>query len=302
MLERILIVVVPLVALVASMAACTSDAGPGSTDDPWTFPDDDAGTRCLSSEHVCDGECVDQLDNLPDNGCARGCGERCVPPPGGTAICTPDGACDFECAEGVERRAGRCECVPETCAALGAQCGTLDDGCGMELDCGACKDGGACNANRCGCEADAAEPNDVPGAAHALGELTDRPASDETFSFGLATATDIDWYKAVIADRFGDGNPSMTVTLGDIPEGATYEIGLRYICDGSGDGGACEGGTVADVGEGEGCVIASTSASAQLGWQAGCDGTNESGTLLIRIRATGDVTSCEPYSLRVQVD
>ena len=35
-------------------------------------------------------------------------------------------------------------CVPKTCVLLGAQCGTVSDGCGATLECGACKVGRVC--------------------------------------------------------------------------------------------------------------------------------------------------------------
>lgn len=46
-------------------------------------------------------------------------------------------------------------CVPRTCASEEATCGTIDDGCGHEVECGSCEApetcGGAGLANRCGC-------------------------------------------------------------------------------------------------------------------------------------------------------
>ncbi len=39
-------------------------------------------------------------------------------------------------------------CVPTTCAARGARCGTIGDGCGTSLDCGTCG-AGVCMANHC---------------------------------------------------------------------------------------------------------------------------------------------------------
>ncbi len=46
-------------------------------------------------------------------------------------------------------------CVPASCEELRAQCGTIDDGCGTELDCGTCEEPEECGAggvpNVCGC-------------------------------------------------------------------------------------------------------------------------------------------------------
>jgi hypothetical protein len=47
-------------------------------------------------------------------------------------------------------KANQCGCTPQTCATLGWQCGSGDDGCGGTLDCGAC-DGGPCNEHSCSC-------------------------------------------------------------------------------------------------------------------------------------------------------
>lgn len=44
-------------------------------------------------------------------------------------------------------------CVPTTCEANGATCGTISDGCGGTLSCGTCGSGQQCLANTCGCDA-----------------------------------------------------------------------------------------------------------------------------------------------------
>jgi len=41
------------------------------------------------------------------------------------------------------------DCAPVTCAALGASCGTWDDGCDGAIDCGACGDGSDCVEGTC---------------------------------------------------------------------------------------------------------------------------------------------------------
>lgn len=40
-------------------------------------------------------------------------------------------------------------CAPRTCADAGAQCGSVDDGCGGTLSCGSCASGTSCNGNVC---------------------------------------------------------------------------------------------------------------------------------------------------------
>lgn len=51
-------------------------------------------------------------------------------------------------------------CVPQTCEQLGAECGTIDNGCGTPIGCGSCADGEACGqddqANTCVCGGESA--------------------------------------------------------------------------------------------------------------------------------------------------
>jgi hypothetical protein len=61
-------------------------------------------------------------------------------------------------------------CVPKSCSGLGAQCGIVDAGCGVAIDCGGCPSGLACGAggaarNQCG----ACAP---PSCAAACGTVT----------------------------------------------------------------------------------------------------------------------------------
>ncbi|AUX44938.1 uncharacterized protein SOCE26_064080 [Sorangium cellulosum] len=68
--------------------------------------------------------------------------------------CLPTGApCDatLPCCSGSSCQSGTCvqDCVPTTCAAVGATCGTVSDGCGDTLDCGSCAAGSTCQAGQC---------------------------------------------------------------------------------------------------------------------------------------------------------
>ena len=47
------------------------------------------------------------------------------------------------------RPAGSPSCTPTTCAAAGATCGTVSDGCGGSLACGTCASGQSCTSNTC---------------------------------------------------------------------------------------------------------------------------------------------------------
>lgn len=82
------------------------------------------------------------------------------PATGGSAGCancggdggTPD-AGGAENSTGGVAGAHAAGCVPLTCEAQGAECGTVADGCGVLLDCGTCEVGlcGAVQDNVCGC-------------------------------------------------------------------------------------------------------------------------------------------------------
>lgn len=68
--------------------------------------------------------------------------------------CLPTGApCDetLPCCSGSSCQSGTCvqDCVPTTCAAQGATCGTVSDGCGDTLECGSCAAGSTCEAGQC---------------------------------------------------------------------------------------------------------------------------------------------------------
>jgi len=291
-----------VLSLVLALAGCASATeGTGGTSSPsWSG---DGGTdSCPWREHLCAWECAPDLPNEPENGCSRGCGEPCAAPDGGTPICTADGLCDFTCAEGMSAAGSRCVCEPTTCEAAGAECGEIDDGCGGTLDCGGCSDGVACVAGSCGCAPDAAEPNDVPAMGFSLGAFSDRPQTTRTYdSWGLGAATDVDWYEAAVSDNFGDGNPTVTVTLSGLPAAGEVSVGVWYHCDSGGDASSCDRGA-ADDSHGHGCVATGGSGQATVVLQTSCSGTDEGGTLLVRVLGESTSQSCESYDLTVDVD
>src|SRR5262249_14092990 len=77
--------------------------------------------------------------------------------------CVPEGqtcrtdhprCCSGVCVQGSKKSFGTC-CTPTTCAAAGANCGMIADGCGGSRDCGTCTlpqtCGGGGTPNVCGC-------------------------------------------------------------------------------------------------------------------------------------------------------
>ncbi len=103
-----------------------------------------------------------------DPSTCRGCCRGGVCQPGSeAAACGLGGtACDDCAVQGRECVAGQCAgappagadagptCVAKTCAQLGKDCGSVDDGCGKSLSCGTCSGGKTCSgggvANVCG--------------------------------------------------------------------------------------------------------------------------------------------------------
>jgi hypothetical protein len=67
---------------------------------------------------------------------------------------TNDSCCSGVCVKSSKKSFGTC-CSPTTCAAVGANCGMIADGCGGTLDCGTCTlpqtCGGGGTPNVCGC-------------------------------------------------------------------------------------------------------------------------------------------------------
>ncbi|MCA9602247.1 MAG: hypothetical protein R3A78_03150 [Polyangiales bacterium] len=260
---------------------------------------------CPRGQHGCDGECVDDTANFPENGCRLGCGAPCA---GEGATCNSDGYCEQGCAAGYENQGGACVCPSgPTCESAGVACGPIDDGCGGTLDCGGCDGDAACVGGQCtgACNADLAEPNDKQESAYALGEFTDSPKSSATWTdFAIDSDIDSDWFVATVKDKFGIttfGNPDVKVTLNDIPAGDVYDLAVWYVCDGGGGGGSCDEGSE-DEGDGHACLANTVGGEAIVKISTSCDGTNESGTAIIRVRASTWTASCNPYTLTVSVD
>lgn len=110
------------------------------------------------------------LDCAPCEGCRPNVCEQRTDTPATRVPGTPDCAkriCQGPCNPGQACIGGECKtcpvpgrdgkgrntladcCVPQTCAELGAQCGTHDDGCGGTVRCGSCASGEVCSSGAC---------------------------------------------------------------------------------------------------------------------------------------------------------
>ncbi len=294
------------------------DAGPGTAGDAAVRTDasSDAGagtdgggradagtTTCPAGQHACGGGCIADLPNTPERGCRLGCGEPCPAPAGGVASCSTAGACGFDCPPPFRVEGTGCVCTPRTCAAAGAMCGALEDGCGETLDCGACGAGGTCRDGVCACAPDAHEPNASNTTATALGSYDDADDPDATFTdFGIDDAGDVDWMRFSITDGTDGGNPRMTLTLDQIPMGNSLQLSAFYACRAGAEASACNSG-LTDNEIGHGCTASSTRTTGTVEIASDCDhlSTDDGGTLYVRVRATAFGSMCSPYRLRLSV-
>lgn len=256
------------------------------------------GGACPTGQHRCGAGCIDDLENLPENGCRLGCGEPCPTPSGGAAACDEAGMCTLGCEPPFHMEDGECVCAPRTCEDIGYQCGAPDDGCGTPLDCGACDGDGVCTDGLCSCPKDEREPNDSTLGAVMLGTMRD--ADDETRTwneFNLHSARDEDWFKIEIRDEGWLGNPEITVTLDEIPPGSDYDLSAWYVCAEGGDQSSCTVGSPCS-GRASGTTDESIFMNTDC---ARATSTDDSGTLWIRIQSASWGGSCAPYRLQVHV-
>jgi hypothetical protein len=309
--------VVSCLVLLATACADGGSTLDGSTGGDGAMSTSDGGGRdagrdagpasCPTGQHRCGGGCIDDLENLPENGCQYGCGEACPAPPDGVASCDADGACAFGCEPPFTLVDGECRCTPRTCADMGAMCGAPDDGCGVALDCGACSGGGVCDGGLCSCPEDALEPNDSRlSVTTPLAAIPDVEDWDMTYSmWTLHDAGDEDWIRFHLEDSgVFDANPEIVITLDSIPPGSNYDLAAYYVCDSGNHNSSCSAG-MDDNSIGHGCASASsTTTSEYLSIAADCDNpgsTDDAGTIWIHVTSRTFGGSCAPYSLRVHI-
>lgn len=298
--------------LTLGLSACASgrtggnngtDAGPSGPDDGGTRLDTGSRT-CPAGQHLCGAGCIDDLANLPENGCRNGCGEACPTPSNGVAGCGENGECKFVCEPPFAEVGGACACVPQTCEDLGYACGAPDDGCGTPLDCGTCDGDAACMEGVCACAEDAQEPND--SRLEITGRLYDIPNqnwSAEYSEFSIHDETDTDWFSWHVSDS-GRNNPRIRIYLQDIPEGSNYDLSAYYVCTEGSEQSSCDDGEVDNM-VGHGCASSNAGNDDEtIQIHADCGrglNSDDSGMLYVRVIAREWGGSCAPYTLVLDV-
>ncbi len=126
---------------------CPSNCTPGQDSDCSAT----CGNGVVDAGELCDGNCPASCDDgdacTTDRlaGGAATCNAQCASDP--ITVCQGgDGCCPAGCGAGND---SDCNCVPLTCADLGATCGTIDTGCNTTIGCGTCTANQMCDGGSC---------------------------------------------------------------------------------------------------------------------------------------------------------
>ena len=262
---------------------------------------------CASEEPAADDGAGPALpDDSKPSRTKAGPGDEAPATPNETTAPAPD--------QGEQDKSTGTQCTPKTCADLGETCGKHQDGCGAEVDCGACatacqpktcaqlgkscgshpdgcggtRDCGTCAATCTGGSAGASS-----AAAFDLGATTDSPDTKKSVYEQALPDAEEDWFKSKVTDGGWDGNPRITASVA-----RPVEVTVFYKCDAGGDDSSCPNSVDSpDNTIGKGCKGTS---SAQV--KVSCSGISDNGTAYVRVRKLASDGQCVSYSLDLFVD
>jgi len=172
---------------------------------------------------------------------------------------------------------------------------------------GSCDDGDACTTgDTCRPDGtcagtpmtDSREPNDTRAAARNLGSISDRDSYPyATFTANLYPDGDEDWYRYYISDDvFGLIYPR--VGLSNIPAGSDYDLCAYFQCPSGSTSASCETGTYSTFEGLPGCCSrAAGAASESVRLNPDCSGSDDSGTVYVRVWRYSGTPTCASYTL-----
>lgn len=153
-----------------------------------------------------------------------------------------------------------------------------------------------------GCQPDPAEPDNAAATATSLGKFIDsKKTTQELTIHTLHEAGDEDWFVFDVEDAFDFSNPEPEVQVTGISADDKVEIAGWYTCNGGGEVECVNGDSNQSFGSG--CAATGSGEEGVLmEFKTKCEGTNESGTMLVRIRSLQHGGGCTPYNVRFRVD
>jgi hypothetical protein len=189
-----------------------------------------------------------------------------------------------------------CGCMPTTCAALGASCGTPPDGCGGMLSCGSCGTNATCISGRCACNSDANEPNDAPGGATTLGGLGVGSSLMPGSIVSLHTPTDQDWYSATFerSEEARDTEWRLQADIQGVPAGSDFEVAVFVVCPDLAAPPTCAAGAPVFM-PFPGCASTGSGSRESAALVTGCQ--RDDAMIYVRVRSTTWDRACAPYML-----
>lgn len=264
--------------------AGTPDAG---TPDAGTS---DAGAPDAGAPSQCTGASDGTACDADGDGCTvddRCMGGSCVPGP--REECGGALACGSEMCVSTGPNSFRCE------LAGGGGGGTCDDG-------NPCTSGDICGPDGT-CAGtpivDSREPNDTRATARNLGSISDRDSWPyASFTANLYPDGDEDWYRYYVSDDvFGLIYPRVDLT--NIPAGSDYDICAYFQCPSGSTSASCESGTSSTVDGLPGCCSrAAGSSNESVRLNPDCSGSDDSGTVYVRVWRHSGAPVCANYTLR----